>query len=65
MGITSNIMVKAEVRATWDNAGKDVVVLHQFPRGRTCPNLSMYPLKLETYLRVVKIKYTPEFEVQP
>jgi hypothetical protein len=32
----------------WNNAGKNVVVLHQFGRARTGPNPSPFCLKLET-----------------
>ena len=49
-------------RQDWNNAGKDVVVLHMFPRGRQSPNPSHYPLKLETFLRMTDIKYVPEFK---
>ena len=46
----------------WNEAGKDVVVLHQFQRGRFCPNPSPFPIKLETFLRINKIKYVNDFE---
>ncbi len=48
---------KAELRQEWNNAGKDVVVLHQFDRAKTRPNPSPYCLKLETFLRVAAIEY--------
>lgn len=38
-----------------------VVILHQFPRGMTLPNISPFPLKLETYLRLAKIPYENDF----
>eukprot|EP00095_Tigriopus_kingsejongensis_P011044 maker-scaffold109_size355148-snap-gene-2.24 protein:Tk11044 transcript:maker-scaffold109_size355148-snap-gene-2.24-mRNA-1 annotation:"gst-n-metaxin-like protein" len=41
---------------------KDTVVLHQFDRGRTCPSPSPYPIKLETYLRMAKLKYENDFK---
>ncbi|KAK7082017.1 hypothetical protein SK128_002002 [Halocaridina rubra] len=44
-------------RKKWNNAGKDVVVLHSFPRGKFCPNLSPFVVKLETYLRMAAIPY--------
>jgi hypothetical protein len=31
------------------NYPKDVVILHQFPRGLRCPSPSPFPLKLETW----------------
>ena len=46
----------------WNNVGKDVVVLHMFNRARDCPNPSPFPLKLETWLRVNKVKYVTDFE---
>ncbi|XP_050691503.1 failed axon connections homolog [Eriocheir sinensis] len=49
-------------RKRWAEAGKDVVVLHTFPRGAACPNLSPFVLKLETYLRMAEIKYEVDYE---
>ena len=43
---------RAELRAEWNNAGKDVVVLHMMERGRTRPNMSPFVLKFETFLKV-------------
>ena len=40
----------------WNAIGKDVVILHQFPRARFCPSPSPYPIKLETFLRMHNIK---------
>ena len=40
----------------WNAAGKDVVVLHMFKRALYAPNISMYPMKLETWLRMKGIK---------
>ena len=48
-------------REKWASVGKDVVVLHCFPRGNTCLSLTPFPLKLETYLRMNNIKYVTEF----
>ena len=48
-------------REKWASVGKDVVVLHCFPRGKTCLSLTPFPLKVETYLRMNNIKYVTEF----
>ena len=45
----------------WNSVGKDIVVLHQFSRARYCPSPSPFPIKLETFLRVHKIKYITDF----
>ena len=45
-----------KLQAKWDAAGKDVVVLHMFPRAIYCPNPSPYPVKLETWLRMNNVK---------
>ena len=49
-------------RQRWSQAGKDVVVLHQFERGTNLPNLSPFALKLETFLRMAGIKYVIDTE---
>jgi hypothetical protein len=36
---------------------KDMVVLHQYPRGLRAPNLSPFAVKLETWLRMADIPY--------
>ena len=36
---------------------KGVLVLHQFSRGKYCPNLSPFALKLEAFLRLSRIPY--------
>jgi glutathione S-transferase len=41
----------------WNNTPKDVVILHGIPRSPTIPSASPFILKLETYLRMAKIKY--------
>ena len=43
---------KAELRAEWNNAGKDVVILHMMERGFTRPSVSPFVLKFETFLKV-------------
>ncbi|KAK7067235.1 hypothetical protein SK128_002943 [Halocaridina rubra] len=48
---------KQNRRKKWNAAGRDVVVVHTFPRGIRIPNLSPFALKLETYLRMADIKY--------
>nr|CAH0109178.1 unnamed protein product [Daphnia galeata] len=42
--------------------GEDVVVLHQLDRGVFTPNISPFPLKLETYLRMANITYQNDFK---
>ena len=52
----------AKLQEEWNKAGKDVVVLHQFPRASYCPNPSPYPIKIETFLRMAGIKYINDFD---
>ena len=52
----------AQSRQKWTSVGKDVVVLHCFPRGNSCLSLTPFPLKLETYLRMNNLKYVTEFK---
>ncbi|XP_068230509.1 failed axon connections homolog [Palaemon carinicauda] len=47
---------KEQLRNEWNAAGKDVVVLHTLGRGYTCPHISPFGLKLETYLRMAGYK---------
>ncbi|XP_042856701.1 failed axon connections homolog [Penaeus japonicus] len=53
---------RKERRRKWNEAGKDVVVLHMFQRGLTCPSPSPSILKLETYLRIAEIPYQIDHE---
>lgn len=48
---------KKKLREKWDGVGKDVVMLHQFLRGKYCLNLSPFALKVETFLRLAKIEH--------
>ncbi|XP_068248374.1 failed axon connections homolog [Palaemon carinicauda] len=54
---------RSKLRKQWSNAGKDVVVLHQFVRGKYCINLSPYAVKVETFLRLANIKYIVDSEI--
>ncbi|XP_050717246.1 failed axon connections homolog isoform X1 [Eriocheir sinensis] len=45
------------LRKEWDSVGQDVVLLHQFQRGKFCPNLSPFALKVEVFLRLANIQY--------
>ncbi|KAK8754398.1 hypothetical protein OTU49_016061 [Cherax quadricarinatus] len=49
-------------RKKWNNAGKDFVVLHMFPRGHFSPSLSPFVVKLETYLRMAEIPYQVDYD---
>ena len=55
-------MAPRAVRERWNNIGKDVVVVHQFNKGLTCPSPSPFPIKLETFLRIAGIKYENDHE---
>jgi len=50
------------LRAAWASTGSDVVVLHHFPRPRNHPSLTPFGVKLETFLRMMGIKYVVDFE---
>ena len=43
-------MVSSSDQQKWNEAGENVVVLHQFKRATKCPSFSPYCLKLETYV---------------
>ena len=49
-------------RARWAQQGKDVVVLHTYPRCCTVPNMSPFALKIETYCRMAGITYVIDTE---
>ncbi|XP_037072547.1 failed axon connections homolog [Pollicipes pollicipes] len=49
-------------RQRWQQEGKDVVVLHTFPRATSCPNMSPFALKIETYCRMAGIAYVIDTE---
>ena len=42
--------------------GNSVIILHEFPRTSKAPNVSPYPLKLETFLRMNKLEYVSDFK---
>jgi glutathione S-transferase len=42
----------------WNNTPKDEVILHAYPRAKTIVTAALFPLKIETYLRLANIKYT-------
>lgn len=49
-------------RQKWAEAGQDVVVLHTFQRTTTCPNMSSFALKVETFCRMAGIVYIIDTE---
>lgn len=49
-------------RAKWAAYGKDVVVVHSIERSKFTPNISPFPMKLETWLRMAEIPYKVDFE---
>ncbi len=48
-------------RAKWAAYGKDVVVVHSIERSKFTPNISPFPMKLETWLRMAEIPYKVNF----
>ena len=48
-------------RERWSKMG-DVVLLHQFNRSTHCPGSSPFTLKLETFLRAMKIEFENDFK---
>lgn len=54
-------MRKKRNRLEYSRKRKDIVILHQFPRGTVIPSISPFVLKLETYLRMSKIPYENDF----
>ncbi|XP_047469534.1 failed axon connections homolog [Penaeus chinensis] len=53
---------KKKQRKEWDSVGHNVVLLHQFQRGKFCPNLGPFALKVETFLRLAGIEYKVDTE---
>lgn len=53
---------RAQRRKKWASVEKNMVILHQFERGKNTPSISPFPLKLETYLRMTGIPYESDFE---
>ncbi|KAI9557766.1 GST-N-Metaxin-like protein [Daphnia sinensis] len=53
---------RAQRRKKWASVEKNMVILHQFGRGKNTPSISPFPLKLETYLRMTGIPYESDFE---
>jgi len=47
--------------ARWNNTPKDVVIMHAVSRGRTVSHPSPFVVKLETFLRMAKIRYETDF----
>ena len=62
--LTSALLIKLIIKyrraAKRKTYPKDVVILHQFPRGLRAPSASPFALKLETWLRMANIKYQNE-----
>ncbi len=44
-------------REKWNGIGKDKLIVHAVPSGKTIANGSPYVLKVLTYLRITKIPY--------
>ncbi len=48
--------MSSALRREWNSRPKDVVTLHMFARSTTSPNPSPFPIKVETYMRMVDIR---------
>uniref|UniRef100_A0A2P2I3E1 Failed axon connections homolog n=1 Tax=Hirondellea gigas TaxID=1518452 RepID=A0A2P2I3E1_9CRUS len=55
------VMNVRKLRAKWDNIGRDVVVLHTIKPGNTVPSITPFALKLETFFRLMDIKYEYDY----
>ncbi len=63
--IVKKLSDKAKFEAVsqkWKELDEDVVVLHQFPRPLASISASPFPAKLETFLRIAKIRYICDFD---
>ncbi|KAK3851649.1 hypothetical protein Pcinc_041719 [Petrolisthes cinctipes] len=58
----NSYITKKKRRNKWNNAGRDVVVLHMFQRGKYAPSVSPYVIKLEMYLRMSDIQYQIDYD---
>ena len=41
---------------------RELVIVHGLPRALNCPNISPFVIKLETFLRMVKVDYVLDIE---
>ncbi|KAL3889900.1 hypothetical protein ACJMK2_002220 [Sinanodonta woodiana] len=70
-GLVVLLLVILVARKLWGKSSssnpsysRDKVVLHQFHRGHYAPSMSAFAVKLETYLRMVKIPYMNVHEMK-